>query len=311
VKGDKRPFLSAFKSGCDKRTTKEWRETLATTLPTITPITTATDLHDAANKLQHAFDTTCEKHFKHKRVPKVYGHKWWNTGCTAAAEALKVASAGGEEEVIKQANTHLRKVTKTAKREWADNIISEGQVWEVARWRHGRKQSQITAICTLSSQLTFDNNEMAEVLAEQFFAKDPGPIQTSFPNNPPPRPTRKWNPLTLKELGQYLEDTSDTSAPGNSGVVWWTIKMGWKVAGEHICWVLNASLSLGVHPDNWKTAMVMVIPKPNWDNYFTTKNYCPILLLECLSKLLEKAVSKCLLYAIDKHALIPMTQFGT
>jgi hypothetical protein len=89
------------------------------------------------------------------------------------------------------------------------------------------------------------------------------------------------------------------------------IKLGWKVTGEHIQWVLNASLSLGIHPDNWKTATVVVIPKPNRDDYFAAKNYRPILLLECLSKLLEKAVSKRLLYAIDKHALIPTTQFGT
>jgi hypothetical protein len=47
------------------------------------------------------------------------------------------------------------------------------------------------------------------------------------------------------------------------------------------------------------------------DDYFAAKNYRPISLLECLSKLLEKAVSKRLLYAIDKHVLIPTTQFGT
>jgi hypothetical protein len=164
---------------------------------------------------------------------------------------------------------------------------------------------------TSPSQLTFDDNEIAESLANRFFAKDPGPIQERFPDDPPPRPTRQWNPLTLKELGQYLDDTSDTSAPGNSGVAWWVIKLGWKVAGEHIQWVLNASLSLGIHPDNWKTATVVVIPKPNRDDYFAAKNYRPISLLECLSKLLEKAVSKCLLYAIDKYVLIPTTQFGT
>jgi hypothetical protein len=93
--------------------------------------------------------------------------------------------------------------------------------------------------------------------------------------------------------------------------VWWIIKLGWKVAGEHIQWVLNRSLSLGIHPDHWKTATVIVIPKPNRADYFTAKNYQPISLLECLSKLLEKAVSKRLLFAIDKYKLIPTTQFGT
>jgi hypothetical protein len=39
-KGDKRPFLSAFKAGANTTTEKEWRATLANALPTITPITT-------------------------------------------------------------------------------------------------------------------------------------------------------------------------------------------------------------------------------------------------------------------------------
>jgi hypothetical protein len=165
AKGDKRPFLSAFKAGTDTATEKEWKETLANALPTITPIITPTELHTAARELQHAFDTACEKHFQHKHVPKAHGHRWWNTGCTAAAEALKSASGSGDKEAIKQANAMLRKVTKMAKREWADNIIAEGQVWEVARWQHGRKQSQITAMRTSASQLTFDDNEIAESLA--------------------------------------------------------------------------------------------------------------------------------------------------
>jgi hypothetical protein len=149
------------------------------------------------------------------------------------------------------------------------------------------------------------------IYAERFFAKDPGPIPTSFDDDPEPREMREWNPLTLKELGKYLDDTSDSSAPGNSGLAWWIIKLGWKVAGEHIQWVLNGSLSLGIHPDHWKMATVVVIPKPNRTDYFAAKNYRPISLLECLSKLLEKAVSKRLLFTIDKYELIPTTQFGT
>jgi hypothetical protein len=73
---------------------------------------------------------------------------------------------------------------------------------------------------------------MAETFAERFFAKDPvqsPPPLTTIQN---PVTTREWNPLTLKELGKYLDDTSDSSAPGNSGIAWWIIKLGWKVAGN-------------------------------------------------------------------------------
>jgi hypothetical protein len=311
VKGDKRPFLNTFKNNLDPSEEKKWKESLAAALPPITPILDATSLHEASNALQGAFDRACEEHMKHKRMPKSKGNRWWTAECRQASDALRQASADGVEEDIKVANANLKRVTKKAKREWADNIIEGGNVWEVARWRKGRKNSQITGIRTSESELTFGPEKMAESFADRFFAKDPGPIPTTFEDDPEPREKREWNPLTLKELGKYLDDTSDSSAPGNSGIAWWIIKLGWKVAGEHIQWVLNGSLSLGIHPDHWKTATVVVIPKPNRTDYFAAKNFRPISLLECLSKLLEKAVSKRLLFAIDKYELIPTTQFGT
>jgi hypothetical protein len=311
TKGDKHPFLNTFKNNLDPSDEKKWKESLTSVLLPITPITDETSLLAALTGLQNAFDRACEEHMSHKRMPKSKGNRWWNQECRQASDALRTASVSGVEEDIKSANANLKWVTKKAKQEWADNIVTGGNVWEVARWRNGRKNSQITGIRTSESELTFEPEKMAETLAERFFAKDPGPIPTAFDNDPEPRETREWNPLTLKELGKYLDDTSDSSAPGNSGVVWWIIKLGWKVAGEHIQWVLNGSLSLGIHTDHWKTATVVVIPKPNRADYFATKNYRPISLLECLSKLLEKAVSKCLLFAIDKYELIPTTQFGT
>lgn len=55
----------------------------------------------------------------------------------------------------------------------------------------------------------------------------------------------------------------------------------------------------------------MVIPKPDCTNYALAKNYRPISLIKCLSKLIEKGMSKHFLYNIDKYCLVPTTQFGT
>jgi hypothetical protein len=56
---------------------------------------------------------------------------------------------------------------------------------------------------------------------------------------------------------------------------------------------------------------VVVIPKPRKDDYSVAKSYRPISLLECMSKLIEKAMSKRFLYDTDKFGLIPTTQYGT
>jgi hypothetical protein len=54
----------------------------------------------------------------------------------------------------------------------------------------------------------------------------------------------------------------------------------------------------------------VVVPKPGKDDYSLPKCYRLIALLECLGKLLEKVVARCLTYDITVLSLIPFTQFG-
>jgi hypothetical protein len=127
AKGDKRPFLNTFKNSLDPSEEKKWKESLATALPPITPITDDTTLHAASNALQAAFDRACDEHMTHKRMPKSKGNRWWTAECRLASDALRTASADGVEEDIKKANANLKRVTKKAKREWADDIVTGGE----------------------------------------------------------------------------------------------------------------------------------------------------------------------------------------
>jgi Reverse transcriptase (RNA-dependent DNA polymerase) len=79
---------------------------------------------------------------------------------------------------------------------------------------------------------------------------------------------------------------------------------------EHIVELFKACLVVGHHPKSWKEAVVCVVPKPNCADYTFAKNFCPISLLECLGKLLEKVVARLIYQDMDKHQIIPTTQFG-
>jgi len=61
----------------------------------------------------------------------------------------------------------------------------------------------------------------------------------------------------------------------------------------------------------WKHALVQVIPKPGKTDYFAPKLYHPISLLDCLGKLMEKAVAKRITHAIDVAEVLPPNQFGS
>jgi hypothetical protein len=73
--------------------------------------------------------------------------------------------------------------------------------------------------------------------------------------------------------------------------------------------LFEACLKAGHHPRPWKEAVVCVIPKPNRADYTLAKNFRPISLLECLGKLLEKVIAQLIYREMNKHALVPTTQF--
>ena len=181
----------------------------------------------------------------------------------------------------------------------------------MAKWRHGRRSSDIAALRDHDDNLTFEPETMARILAERFFVQDTRCVQISQHDDPSPTPTHIFEPFTAKELKQLLMEASSKSAPGVTGISWQVFKQAWPVIKDHAVTVANACISIGHHPRLWRHALVVVIPKPDRPDYTLAKNYRPISLIECLSKLIEKGMSKRFLYNIDKHRLVPTTQFGT
>ena len=53
-----------------------------------------------------------------------------------------------------------------------------------------------------------------------------------------------------------------------------------------------------------------MVPKPHYIDYSLAKNFCPVSLLECMGKIIEKLMA-CLFYSeIIRHDLLPTNQFG-
>ena len=243
-----------------------------------------------------------------KKPPGPRPQPWWNDACTEAVQAIQSAV---NEDTKREAAKQLKRAAQSAKRKWADEVVTNGNVWDIAKWRHGRKLSQIAALRTQDGQLTFDTKQMADLLAARFFNNDPGDVQLHQLDDPNPLPTRDFHPFTHEELERCLQDTSNTSAPGISGISWAILKKAWPTVKEHMTEIANACLVEGYHPIHWRKALVVVIPKPGRDDYNLAKNYRPISLLECMSKLIEKAMSKRFLHDVDHFGIIPTTQFGT
>jgi hypothetical protein len=222
------------------------------------------------------------------------------------------ATRGGfwTEEEARQANIHLKKVVRDAKRNWANDYITTANIWEVAAWRHGRRSSLIPALLGHDGDLVYDHEGMASLLSERFFAEEGTPIPTTFHDDPTPLPPRTFHNLSADELTPLLKATANKSAPGSSGIGWRLLKKGWDAVQDHLVDIFNACLTLGHHPARWKEAKVVAIPKPDKPDYSLPKAHRPISLLKTMSKLLEKAVAKQMQHDIVVHELIHTDQFG-
>jgi len=150
--------------------------------------------------------------------------------------------------------------------------------------------NHIPPLLTASGDLATSTTGIHAVLAEQFFPTAPPPILLAQPDNPPAQPPCPFNNITAKEVAFNLAKTSNTSAPGQTGIGYKLLK--WCHAANPACLtsLFNAAVTLGHHP--WRNAKVVPIPKPNKADYRIGKAYCPISLLECCRKLLKKIIMK-------------------
>ena len=221
-------------------------------------------------------------------VPK--GSPWWDAECDMAAQAVHAAPPGEAKDI---ALATLCKAVRKAKRSWADGIIRNGNLWEAAKWRHGRHVTKIPSVQG-RGDLVHAHNEMANIFQDRFFGAQPPAVQTDLADDQPTFLEHDLHPLSEEEVDLLLAQTNNSSAPGPSGQGWRLIKWAWNdIPGlsKRLVHLFNACISAGYHPTAWRKATVVVIPKPNRADYSLPKNYRPIALLECLGKLLEKSLT--------------------
>ena len=257
--------------------------------------------------LYEALQIASDAALKRKGANTAHSARWWNSDCKAATSRVKQAQDGEEKTC---ALRDLKATTRRAKRDWADAHIQRSDVWEVAQWRHGRRQSGIPAIRMRGGNLTYEHEEMAEELTNRFFAEEREPIPLTFADDPSPRETREFQTLSPDEVYDLLRKTANKTAPGTSGFGWQILKWAWPTIGETLTFLFDACLTLGHHPERWREAVVVVIPKPDKADYTLPKAYRPIALLECMSKLLEKVVANRIQHDITALDLVPTNQFS-
>ena len=257
------------------------------------------------DNIYDAISDACKAALKKKGNAPGRKSAWWSNDCYTLVR--RIQEAPREEHPPLQ--RELKCLIKSSKKEWADEYICNADVWEVAAWRHGRHSASIPALKDNNGTLQYGHQEMANLLSARFFA-EPNVIPTQFLDNPEPRPPRPFIEFSTEEIERLLKETKNSSALGESGIGYLLLKRAWPHIDYRLTTIFTACLRLGYHPVWWKSASVVVIPKPNKSDYSSLKAHRPMSLLECMSKLLEKAIAKRFQHDIVTHNLVPTIQFG-
>ena len=202
-------------------------------------------------------------------------------------------------------STVLCATIRHAKKDWLEGLITDPStsIWDLAKWRNGCRSLWIPPINGSS-----DPEDMGKSFKECFFSfpKPPEPV-LNLPGTAAPK--CPFYAMTQNKVEQALRDTSNKSAPGPSGIGYKLVKWAFAAHPDSILDIFTSALCLGHHP--WTTAKVIIIPKPNKSDYSATKAYCPVSLLECFGKVLEKIVANRFTSDCNLHDILPRSQFGS
>lgn len=172
-----------------------------------------------------------------------------------------------------------------------------------------KTQRHVPPLKSLSGWARTDEEKVkvfASHLASTFMPHDIDTPLTPDPNPTAGNPIKYIAPLEVK---RFIDKLNPHKAPGFDHI---TARLMRELPNKGICrlaQIFNAIVRFRHFPQHWKTAKVILLPKPG-KNPEEVASYRPISLLPVMSKLFEKILHKRISKIVNEHNIIPNHQFG-
>lgn len=116
------------------------------------------------------------------------------------------------------------------------------------------------------------------------------------------------SPILINELKHALENCKGSS-PGDDNISYKFYTSMNVLQLDYLLKFFNKIFQLGKLPKEWKTGIIIPVPKPNQPQNLCS-SYRPITLTICLSKIFEKIISKRLYHILESEKLIYQHQYA-
>ena len=147
---------------------------------------------------------------------------------------------------------------------------SEDDIWSLRSWcTKPRKNSFLLSINFRSGPAVLPS-DYAQGFTQEFFST---PLHSHsysslFLNSPPLTP-QDFIPISLNEIQAALSPTSNSSSPGFSQILYKFIKFSFPSISSFLLSLFNSILDFSYYPLLWRKALMVVIPKPNKNDYLS------------------------------------------
>ena len=306
-----------------------FRQALHTRLQSILPepggIRDEEDLQRHACILMEGLKTVIDQHVPTKRISWA-SNPWWSKELEQIRLELlrrqrkwNRSKDRADKREVNACRRRLRRAIAEAKqacwRRMCEDASDEdlwATFWKLTRPRHSGRIGDLH----VGDSWISDDAGKARALADRFF---PTPPSSDIPAHEAVR-TRVAEILTSAR-GTDIPDVSSTElhaaiwasspwkAPGADRVTNMCLRECEDILRPYLLPLFSASLRFQSIPSEWKSAMVVAVPKPGGD-VSLPKGYRPISLLSCLSKVLERIVTDRLTYFLETSGALSETQFG-
>jgi hypothetical protein len=226
------------------------------------------------------------------------------------------------ETIYKNYKLYLRKLLRTAEREYLHSILNDNQhnlrkSWQVMKNLINKNRNQkVQSEFHINDKTEKDKFKISESF-NNYFTNIGRNLSNNIPNAPRSplayiqntnvNDSLFYEPTTDYEISKIIQ-TLNVSSSGFDNLHSKIIKITCQYYIPALTHLVNLSLSEGFFPDELKIAKVIPLFKSG--DPMNISNYRPISILPFLSKIYEKVIYNRMIKFIDKHSILYNFQFG-
>ncbi|TQV90121.1 reverse transcriptase [Cordyceps javanica] len=249
---------------------------------------------------------------------KTSKNPWWNEECANSLLDYRVLWRTTENptgEETQRARVCFKRTVRRVQRDfWREiiaNITAPDDVYKVTRWLKPRQRISPPPI-QVDGQIFSTNKDKARALGRTKLTRRTANDDIVDPWSPTVTPDTTIpfdRQISYEEARFGLLSTGNTS-PGADGITVDMLRNLWPTIGHLVTKIYNACLQQGYCPNAWRTAEVVMIPKPNKRDLTDPSAWRPISLLSCLGKGMERIIAKRMSHLAIKHKILHQNQAG-